>query len=115
MDVFSSRLYASGIDVEVLVTNAQLLNIVLLGYLNAKKNLPDCYLLMPTLQDKDVNSNFTALTLVECWHLKNNPFLVFDYMLRIGYVRNVVLPLGHADRITALCKYAGWYQFVNHH
>lgn len=38
MDVFSSRLYASGIDVEVLVTNAQLLNIVLLGYLNAKKN-----------------------------------------------------------------------------
>lgn len=37
MDVFSSRLYASGIDVEVLVTNAQLLNIVLLGYLNAKK------------------------------------------------------------------------------
>lgn len=84
MDVFSSRLYASGIDVEVLVTNAQLLNIVLLGYLNAKKNLPDCYLLMPTLQDKDVNSNFTALTLVECWHLKNNPFLVFDYMLRIG-------------------------------
>lgn len=35
MDVFSSRLYASGIDVEVLVTNAQLLNIVLLGYLNA--------------------------------------------------------------------------------
>lgn len=113
MDVFSSRLYASGIDVEVLVTNAQLLNIVLLGYLNAKKNLPDCYLLMPTLQDKDVNSNFTALTLVECWHLKNNPFLVFDYMLRIGYVRNVVLPLGHADRITALCKYAGWYQFMS--
>lgn len=78
-----------------------------------KKNLPDCYLLMPTLQDKDVNSNFTALTLVECWHLKNNPFLVFDYMLRIGYVRNVVLPLGHADRITALCKYAGWYQFMS--
>lgn len=37
MDVFSSRLYASGIDVEVLVTNVQLLNIVLLGYLNAKK------------------------------------------------------------------------------
>lgn len=113
MDVFSSRLYASGIDVEVLVTNVQLLNIVLLGYLNAKKNLPDCYLLMPTLQDKDVNSNFTALTLVECWHLKSNPFLVFDYMLRIGYVRNVVLPLGHADRITALCKYAGWYQFMS--
>ena len=37
MDVFSSRLYASGIDVEVLVTNAQLLNIILLGYLNAKR------------------------------------------------------------------------------
>ncbi len=93
LDVFTSRLYASGIDMEALGANVQMMNISVLDYLNAKANLPDCYLLMPTLQDKDVNSNFTALTFMECWHLQDNPYLAFDYLLRIGYVRNIALPL----------------------
>ena len=113
LDVFSSRLYASGIDIEALEGNVQMINIALLDYLNAKANLPDCYLLMPTLQDKDVNSNFTALTFMECWHLKYNPYLVFDYLLRIGYVRNVVLPLEKRDMVLNLCKYAGWNQIMS--
>ena len=113
LDVFSSRLYASGIDIEALEGNVQMINIALLDYLNAKANLPDCYLLMPTLQDKDVNSNFTALTFMECWHLKYNPYLVFDYLLRIGYVRNVVLPLEKRDMVLNLCKYAGWNQMMS--
>lgn len=113
MDVFTSRLYALGIDLEVLGTNAQMINIALLEYLNAKANLPDCYLLMPTLPDKDVNSNFTALTFMECWHLRNNPYLVFDYLLRIGYIRNVVLPFEKRDLTLKLCKYAGWNQLMS--
>lgn len=88
---------------EALEGNVQMINIALLDYLNAKANLPDCYLLMPTLQDKDVNSNFTALTFMECWHLKYNPYLVFDYLLRIGYVRNIVLPLEERDMVLNLC------------
>lgn len=113
LDVFSSRLYASGIDMEALQGNVQMINIALLDYLNAKANLPDCYLLMPTLQDKDVNSNFTALTFMECWYLKYNPYLVFDYLLRIGYVRNIVLPLEKKDMVLNLCKYAGWSQSMS--
>ena len=113
LDVFSSRLYASGIDMEALQGNVQMINIALLDYLNAKANLPDCYLLMPTLQDKDVNSNFTALTFMECWHLKYNPYLVFDYLLRIGYVRNLALPLEKKDMVLNLCKYSGWNQMMS--
>ena len=90
LDVFRSRLYAHGIDIEALNTNIQMVNIALLEYLNENANLPDCYLLLPTLPDKDINSNFTAITLLECWYLRKNPFLIFDYMLRIGYIRNVV-------------------------
>ena len=108
LNVFSSRLYASGIDIEALQGNVQMINIALLDYLNAKANLPDCYLLMPTLPDKDVNSNFTALTFMECWYLKYSPYLAFDYLLRIGYVRNIVLPLENKEMILNLCKYAGW-------
>lgn len=113
IDVFSSRLYASGIDIEALDANAQMMNITLLNYLNSKALLPDCYLLMPTLQDKDANSNFTALTFMECWHLRKNPYLAFDYMLRLGFVRNVVLPLEERGMVQNLCNYAGWYQLMS--
>ena len=113
LDVFTSRLYASGIDMEALGANVQMMNISVLDYLNAKANLPDCYLLMPTLQDKDVNSNFTALSFMECWHLQNNPYLVFDYLLRIGYVRNLALPLEKKDMVLNLCKYSGWNQMMS--
>lgn len=113
LDVFTSRLYAYGIDIEALSANIQMMNIALLEYLNVNTNLPDCYLLMPTLPDKDVNSNFMALTLLECWYLRKNPFLVFDYMLRIGYIRNVILPLETGDLTVKLCKYAGWNQLMS--
>ena len=113
LDVFTSRLYASGIDMEALGANVRMMNISVLDYLNAKANLPDCYLLMPTLQDKDVNSNFTALTFMECWHLQNNPYLEFDYLLRIGYVRNLALPLENKDMVLNLCKYSGWNQMMS--
>ena len=113
LDVFTSRLYASGIDMEALGANVQMMNISVLDYLNAKANLPDCYLLMPTLQDKDVNSNFTALSFMECWHLQNNPYLAFDYLLRIGYVRNLALPLEKKDMVLNLCKYSGWNQMMS--
>ena len=113
LDVFTSRLYASGIDMAALGANVQMMNISVLDYLNAKANLPDCYLLMPTLQDKDVNSNFTALSFMECWHLQNNPYLVFDYLLRIGYVRNLALPLEKKDMVLNLCKYSGWNQMMS--
>lgn len=113
LDVFTSRLYASGIDMVALGANVQMMNISVLDYLNAKANLPDCYLLMPTLQDKDVNSNFTALSFMECWHLQNNPYLAFDYLLRIGYVRNLALPLEKKDMVLNLCKYSGWNQMMS--
>lgn len=112
LDVFTSRLYASGIDIGALSANIQMMNIALLEYLNAKANLPDCYQLMPSLPDKNVNSNFMALTLLECWYLRGNSFLVFDYMLRIGYVRNVIMPQENNDLTIKLCKYAGWNQLM---
>lgn len=90
-----------------------MVNIALLEYLNENANLPDCYLLLPTLPDKDINSNFTAITLLECWYLRKNPFLIFDYMLRIGYIRNVVLPFESNDLAIKICKYSGWNQLMS--
>lgn len=110
LNVFASRLYAAGIDLEAIKHNEQLTSIIVLDYLRSTGNLPDSYLLLPTLQDKDVNSCFTAFTFLICEHLKKNPFVNFDYMLRIGYIRNITLPFGNTQIITDLCKYAGWNQ-----
>lgn len=51
--------------------------------------------------------------MLECWYLRKTPFLVFDYMLRIGYIRNVILPLERGDLAIKICKYSGWYQLMS--
>lgn len=113
LDVFSSRLYAAGIDMGALGVNVLMINIALLEYLNSKANLSDCYLFMPTLPNKDINSNFTALTFMECWYLKTIPYLGFDYLLRIGYIRNLVVSLEQKNMVLNLCIYAGWNQVMS--
>lgn len=113
LDVFSSRLYAAGIDLSALLSAPQRTNIVILDVLRTKAGLPDCYLLLPTLSNKDINSNFVALTFLECEFFKNDPFLLIDYMLRIGYIRNVVLSWEKPENISRLCRYAGWDQMMS--
>lgn len=113
LDIFTSRLYTAGIDVDTLKLNASITNIVILNYLQDIDNLSDCYLLLPTMADKDVNSILTALTFVTCKHFEDNPFLIFDYMFRIGYIRNVSLSLDNQDRNRRLCKYAGCDQMMS--
>lgn len=111
--VFSSRIYAAGIDWNVLIHDIRLVNIMILDYLLASENLPDYYLLLPTLTDKDKNSNFTAFTFLECENYKENPHLMFDYILRIGYLRNIILPVNNPERIRNLISYAGWNQIMS--
>lgn len=111
--VFASRLYDRGIDMEILKANAQLTNLVIFNYLRNRGELSECYLLLPTMADKDSNSILTALTFVECGHFKKYPFLIFDYMLRIGYIRNLILSLDSPEEIEKLCKYGGWSQVMS--
>lgn len=113
LDVFAARLYAVNIDIKTLELNAQLTNIIILNYLCTTNNLADCYLLLPTLANKDINSNFTALTLIASQHFRKSPHAIFDYMLRIGYLRNIILPLENSQTITQLCKYGNWNQIIS--
>lgn len=113
LDVFTARLYAANIDIKAIEMNAQSANIIILNYLRGTANLADCYLLLPTLTDKDINSNFTALTLITNKHFRKSPLAIFDFMLRIGYLRNIILPLENSQAITQLCKYASWNQIIS--
>lgn len=111
--IFSSRIYAAGIDWNTLTQNVHIINIIILDYLLQSKNLPDYYLLLPTLTDKDMNSNFVAFTFLECENFKSYPYLMFDYLLRIGYLRNVILPINDQTKIGNLISYAGWDQIMS--
>ena len=113
LGVFASRLLASEIDLNVLELNAQIANISILNYLHRNEILKDSYLLLPSLSDKDCNSNLTAFSLLTCNHFSRQPFAIFDYMLRIGYLRNVVYPIEKKDVVEHLCNYAGWTQLLS--
>lgn len=111
--VFSSRIYAAGIDWNSLVHDVRLINITILDYLLSSRNLPDYYLLLPTLTNKDLNSNLVAFSFLECENFKTNPYLMLDYLLRIGYLRNIILPINNPERIRNLISYAGWNQLMS--
>lgn len=111
--VFSSRLYAAGIDLDLLKQNENITNIVILNYLTQTENLPDAYLLLPTFTNKDVNSNFVALTFLQCKNFRKEPYLMIDYLLRIGYLRNLILPMTDNKTVCNLIKYAGWNQTMS--
>lgn len=113
ISVFSSRLYASDIDIDTLLRNSQMTNISILNYLTTRAILSDNYLLLPTSKDKDTNSNLTALALLECKHFKQTPACIVDYMLRIGYIRNVILSLEDKNKIADFCRYSGWNQMMS--
>ena len=109
LEIFKSRLLASGIDEDNIVNYPRMTNILILKYLIQIQGLSHHYLLLPATSDKDVNSNLTALTFVENDLFKNNQFLIFDYMLRIGYIRNVTMPLAN-ETLSNMLNYAGWLQ-----
>lgn len=112
IEVFKSRLLASGIDVDTILNNPQMTHIVILEYFIRTKGLSHRYLLLPVTSDKDTNSNLTALTFAENSLFKNNSFLMFDYMLKIGYIRNVTMSLSD-ETLSNILNYAGWLQDVS--
>lgn len=113
LSVFASRLYAVGIDLNILSNVVGLTNIAILDYLMSGGSLPDMYLLLPTLSDKDKNSNVVALSFMACGNFKKHPHLMFDYLLRIGYLRNVIMPITDTGKTRTLIRYAGWNQLIS--
>lgn len=113
MGVFTSRLYEAGIDVNWLVDSPQYTNISIMSYLQKTGNHTDGYLLLPTMPDKDINCNFVGLTILACNWFKQSPQGIFDYMLRIGYFRNLVLPMTDKHKAESMYSYGGWNQLMS--
>jgi hypothetical protein len=58
-------------------------------FLEEKKLLHSSSSLLPTTNNESLNSCLAALSMLYANVVKNNPFLIFEYLLKVGYLRNI--------------------------
>lgn len=121
-DPFLSDLYEKQVNVDLAKNMPKMLTVVILQLLLNNKVLSEVYQLQPTTSDQSLNSCVTALSLLFAQKVKQNPYLIFDYIIKIGYVRNLHSLLGYEDEkgktvvssttpsINGLCTHAQIFQ-----
>ncbi|MCQ2369036.1 MAG: KAP family NTPase [Paludibacteraceae bacterium] len=87
---FVSHLLDGGINYEDLLRFPNKLNAIILKFLVNNKIVEESYQLQPNTLDADINACMVALSLVSSRHYKNNAYLIFDYIVRVGFSRFVM-------------------------
>ena len=110
IEAFLSRMYAAGIEVQQAYANPNMLDTIILTYLiNGEDNsLRDTYLLMPNTNNPETNACLTGLATIYASQTRTCPALIFDYMIRMGYLRNLILSTASQDDINALLGFASF-------
>lgn len=93
INVYLSRMMAAGIDVDLAVKNPIFTIISIVKYLKKSNGFSHSYLLIPNTINHDMNGVLMGLTTIFANQVKQSPWIIFDYMLRVGYTRNLNLQL----------------------
>jgi len=122
IDAFLSDLYEKEVDIDLAKYMPKMLNVIILKLLIKEQVLSEAYQLQPTTSDTSLNSSLMALSFLFSQKVKNNPHLIFDYFIKIGYVRNLLPNVGFVEgdnknitslmkpSIDGLCNYSGLFQ-----
>ncbi len=86
---FVSQLLDGGINYEDLLRFPNKLNAIIIKFLVSNMIVEESYQLQPNTLDADINACLVALSLVSSRHYKNNAYLIFDYIVRVGFIRFV--------------------------
>lgn len=113
LEAFLSRMYGNQIDVDLMLNTPNKLTICILRYLIKANKLRDSYQLFPVTEDETVNACLSGLTTLYAWSVKDNPFLIFDYILRIGYLRNLIQAESDEKRIAQLITYGSFREDIS--
>ena len=110
IEAFLSRMYAAGIEVQLAYANPNLLNTIILTYLTKENDnsLRDTYLLMPSTDKPEDNACLAGLSTIFASQTVAYPSLLFDYMIRIGYLRNLILSRQNQADYSGLIDFAGF-------
>lgn len=92
LDVFLNDVYEKGIDGNLLKNSDQFINILALKLMLDENILDDSYQMLPISSDSSLNAVLTTLTTFFARKVASKPYLIFDYMIKIGYTHNL-LPL----------------------
>lgn len=89
ISVFLSDLYEKHVDVNVLQESTTYFLATVLRTLIQEKKLNESYQLIPSTLDNSMNATLFTSGLLLSHHINNNnKFLIFEYFLKIAYLRN---------------------------
>jgi hypothetical protein len=120
-NAFLNDLIEKDVDTNFVYSAPNLLNVQILKLLLKEKILNDVYQLQPITNDNSLNSCLVSLSFLASIKMQSSPYLIFDYWIKIGYVRNLLTFLNYKNNqsiqgtsltpsIEGLCEYAGVYQ-----
>ena len=84
------NLYEKDINIESLLNSPKFVNIEILKLLVRDKQLKELYQLSPTSSDNSLNAGVFSLNILFSSAIKKYRFLIFDYFVRISYLRNII-------------------------
>lgn len=115
IEAFLSRMYAAGIEIQLAYANPNLLNTIILTYLSRENynSLRNTYLLMPSTDNPEDNACLAGLSTVFASQTTTYPGLLFDYMIRIGYLRNLILGIQNKAGYIGLVDFASFKHDVS--
>ena len=115
VEAFLSRMYAAGIEVQLAYANPNLLNTIILTYLSRENynSLRDAYLMMPSTDNPEDNACLAGLSTIFASQTTTYPGLLFDYMIRIGYLRNLILGIKNKAEYIGLVDFASFKHDVS--
>lgn len=109
INVYVSRMMAAGIDVDLAIKNPVFTLISIVDYLAKSNQFPHSYLLIPNTEKHDDNGVLMGLTTILANQTKQAPWVIFDFMLRVGYTRYLNLQLSE-ERFRQMLEYSGIMQ-----
>ena len=109
INVYVPRMMAAGIDVDLAIKNPVFTLISIVDYLAKSNQFPHSYLLIPNTEKHDDNGVLMGLTTIFANQTKQAVWVIFDYMLRVGYTRHLNLQLS-ADAFSQVLSYSGIMQ-----
>jgi GTPase SAR1 family protein len=96
-DVFLSDLLDQKVDISIAANTPKYLASVILSLLLDKQNLEDLYQLQPTTTNESLNASLYTLSLLLANTIQNNRFVIFDFIIKIGYLRNLMTLLPYRN------------------
>lgn len=112
IEAFVSRMMAAQIDMDAAINNAAFVVITIARYLASNNLFSYSYLLVPNIDDHDINGCLMGLTLIFNNQANTHTWILLDYMLRIGYTRKFYQSL-NKEMFQRVLSYSGLLQDVS--